>query len=530
MKLFSTAQIAQINEVAERSNQALTPPQKGTSVKGLNEELKRISAEVLEYFKDSPAILITDVVTLHEYVSKLIEAGYAGIDTETTGLDRAKDTIVGFSLYYPGGVEAYIPNRHLVPIFDEPYKNQLSYEQCAFELHRIVDAKVKLIFANADFDLAMIMKDYKVDLLLNCYFDVILAWRCLKEDEKDNTLKGLYNKYVLKGKGDPKKFSDFFTPQLFPYCKPEIAKLYAAHDAKITYELMLFELPYLTKTHRKCQKHHMEKIADLFWNVEMPLVSVSQTMHRTGIYIDKAVASPLLARYTAQMDQAKAVLADMVQDLIDKGEYTTRAKRPFATGKDFNPNSSTHARYLVYTMLQIPTGRGGEGTGKDVLTELNLPITNQILKVRSILVLMNTFVKKMPATTTPDSRIHAQFKQIGAATGRFSSAEPNVQNIPSHAVDIRHMFRATPANTRMINAQEESGFVNFTASRWASLTLADNITKKVINDMSAGENIILKESGRNRSCTINTITEDKLNPELMNISVTPDPVEQPVSL
>ena len=58
---------------------------------------------------------------------------------------------------------------------------------------------------------------------------------------------------MLKGKGDPKKFSDFFTAQLFPYCKPEVAKLYAANDAKITYELFKWQLPYVTKDHPKCK-------------------------------------------------------------------------------------------------------------------------------------------------------------------------------------------------------------------------------------------------------------------------------------
>ena len=78
------------------------------------------------------------------------------------------------------------------------------------------------------------------------------------------------------------------------------------------------------------------------------------------------------------------------------------------------------------------------------MNEINLPVTNQILKVRSLSVLINTFVDKLPNSVARDGRIHGQFKQIGADTGRMSSAEPNLQNIPSHAVDIRHMFRATP--------------------------------------------------------------------------------------
>ena len=93
------------------------------------------------------SILISSKQALHEYVDHCIKHGYAGIDTETTGLDRIHDTIVGASLYYPGGVECYIPMKHLVPIFDEPYKNQLSYEDVGEEFQRLADSKIKLIFA-----------------------------------------------------------------------------------------------------------------------------------------------------------------------------------------------------------------------------------------------------------------------------------------------------------------------------------------------------------------------------------------------
>lgn len=78
---------------------------------------------------------------------------------------------------------------------------------------------------------------------------------------------------------------------------------------------------------------------------------------------------------------------------------------------------------MIYNLLQIPKG-SSSGTGKEVLNELNLPITNQILKVRSLSVLINTFVEKLPAAASLDHRIHGQFKQVGAATGRLSCAEP----------------------------------------------------------------------------------------------------------
>lgn len=440
MSLFSKADMAKFKEVADKSKLLAEEP-KSVKTKSINAELNSISEQVLEYFKDSEAMLITSQDQLHDYVNKCIEFGYAGIDTETTGLDRIHDHIVGASLYVPGMPECYIPSKHLVPIFEVPYKNQLTYEQIGQEFERL--KSVKLIFANADFDLSFIYKDLGVDFCDNCYYDVIVAWRCLKENELKNDLKSLYNKYVLKGKGDPMRFSDFFKPSLFPYCKPEVAKLYAANDAKITYELFKWQLPYCTESHPKCKKAHLEAIARLIWDVELPLIKVCQQMHRTGMYVDQDAAKKLQARYHAELDCENEKLQAMVQDVINNSVVSSSSKPPFLRGVDFNPKSTLHVKYLVYDLLKVPKGKN-ESTDKNFLNELNMPITNQILKVRSLNVLINTFVDKMPNAVSTDGRIHGTFKQQGADTGRMSSAEPNLQNIPSHAADIRHLFRATP--------------------------------------------------------------------------------------
>ena len=148
MKLFNASQLEQIKQVAEKSKESLAQPATSTTSRSINADLQSISKQVEEYFKDSKAILITSKEELHDYITNVIKAGYAGIDCETTGLDRIKDYIVGFSLYYPGGVECYIPNKHLIPIFEAPYKNQLTYEEVQEELLRLVEAEVKLIFAN----------------------------------------------------------------------------------------------------------------------------------------------------------------------------------------------------------------------------------------------------------------------------------------------------------------------------------------------------------------------------------------------
>ena len=104
MGLFNKSQIDKINNVAKKSK-IVNHPVSNTKISSVNDELIRSSKAVEEYFKDSPAILITSKPQLHEYVTAAISAGIVGIDTETTGLDRNKDYIVGASLYYPGGVE-----------------------------------------------------------------------------------------------------------------------------------------------------------------------------------------------------------------------------------------------------------------------------------------------------------------------------------------------------------------------------------------------------------------------------------------
>lgn len=517
--LFTPSQRAAIDSVAKKSNQDLAPSKSTSATRSMNSDLSKISKEVEEYFKDSNAILITDTFQLHEYVDDIIEARYAGIDTETTGLDRINDHIVGVSLYYPGGVECYIPSKHIVPIFDEPYKDQLSYEDIRVELQRIADAGVRLIFANADFDLAMIYKDIKVDLCDNVYYDVLLAWRCLKEDERDNSLKGLYNKYVLKGKGDPKKFTDFFSPALFPYCKPKVARLYAANDARITYDLFVFQLQYITKTSKKCINANLQQIADLFWEVELPLVKVCQNMHRTGIYLDQKNSYRLRQKYSKIMEEEKKKLCEMVQQIIESSSYSPKfgSKRPFRTGAEFNPTSPPHVMHLLRDIMKLPQFNTDKksGTGKDVLADINLPVTKQILLVRSYGVLISTFVEKMPKAVASDGRIHAQFKQIGADTGRMSSANPNLQNIPSHATDIRHMFRATPSKEELVDCEDKEGLVTVSLPRYY-LVKSEGAYKEVVK-LSEKDEVELLYKGKPVSMVVSSISENVSDIKLIDI-------------
>lgn len=509
MGLFSFDEISQIDAIAKKSKDVLKPIQVSKTVTSSQHELEESTRAVLEYFKDSPAILITSSEELHNYVLKAIASGYCGIDTETTGLDRIHDTIVGCSLYYPGGVECYIPNMHRVPIFETPYKNQLSYEEVAKELQLFVNAGTRMIFANADFDLAMIYKDYKVDLIPVFYYDVISAWRCLKENEPKNGLKELYSKYVLRGAGDPKKFSDFFNPKLFPYSKPEVAKLYAANDAKITFELFKWQLPYVTKSHPKCQKNHLEKIADLVWNIEFPMVSVCALMHRVGIYYDMDIRNILKDRYDSRYEEENAKLGDMVQEIISGADISTFQKSPFKSGKEFNEGSPKHVLYLLNDFM----GCQAESGDKATLKLLNVPIADQILKVRALGKLLNSFIDKLPESVAPDGRIHGTFKALGTDTGRLSASDPNMQQIPSHAADIRHQFRATPATEKIDDCTQTEDGIEVTIGLYDTVYMADNTEKDVI-DLQVGDVVKILNNNEEVNAIVKSISNQAPNATL----------------
>ena len=516
MGLFTPAQMEQIKIAAEKSKAALKPPAPKKNINTMSADLDRISKEVEEYFKDSKAILISSKEELHSYVDECIKAGMIGIDCETTGLDVLHDTIVGFSLYAPGSNEAYIPCKHLIPIFDTPYKNQVSYEDCRVELLRLVKHNVKLIFGNADFDLSMFSKDIGVDLSPIFFYDVILGWRCLKENELDNRLKILYNKYVLKGKGDPKTFSDFFPVALFPYCKPAVAKLYAAYDAFITYDLAEWQFQYCIADSPKCKKKNLEAIANLIWKVEMPLVSVCQHLHHTGVHIDKQVANIIKSRYRKIYEVEIVKLRNMVQEAIDNSGFIPNfgQKVPFRSGSEFNPDSNPQMKHLLLNILNIPKEKIKDGTGKETLSTLNLPITDEINKVRSLKTVIGSFTDKLPSIVCLDNRIHARFKQIGADTGRFSSSDPNLQNIPSHLTDIRHMFRATPKSIDKYHCDitEDKNHIIVSVPRYYYLHTSE-VEELKVADIQPGTLVHVLHNNKSEYTTVNSAVESDIRIE-----------------
>ena len=133
-----------------------------------------------------------------------------------------------------------------------------------------------------------------------------------------------------------------------------------------------------------------------------------------------------------------------------------------------------------------------------------MPIATQIARVRSLSTNINTFVDKLPNSVAKDGKIHADFKQIGAATGRLSSSNPNLMNIPSRLSDIRHLFRADPKHTDKLAGKESGNSISFTVHNFAKLIDADG-ELKFVKDYAVGDSVIVDHDGISQSMTIKSI-------------------------
>ena len=192
----------------------------------------------------------------------------------------------------------------------------------------------------------------------------------------------------------------------------------------------------------------------------------------------------------------------MVDEIMHNGDAITIKKSPFKSGKDFNPSgSSPHIKYLLKNFMGITV----DSTNKEELKKLNLPVTNQILKVRSFGVLINSFVDKLPNVTGADGRIHSTFNPIGASTGRFSSKDPNMQNIPSHALDIRHQFRATPAMEKVDDCIETDDCIEVTIGLYDTVYMADG-TEKEVTELQAGDIVIILDNNEEVRAVVQSIS------------------------
>jgi DNA polymerase I-like protein with 3'-5' exonuclease and polymerase domains len=439
---------AQDNKIAKKANattRVATATVKGSG--GIIGRISSITAMVDKYlskYKEESIVIDTEEV-LHEYISVCIENNVISIDTETTGLDPMLDEIAGICIYTPGQKTAYIPINHISYITFLKVPEQLPLDIIRQEFQRIADNKTQIIMFNGPFDVRFM--EHQVGVRLHCYWDCMPASKLLNENELagEGGLKALHKKYCLNGKGDAFKFDDLFKGIPFTQIPIRVGYLYAAHDAKITYELYQFQKPYLIADDPVCIEKGLQDVAWVFHNIEMPMVDVVIDMEDRGITFDLDYNTSLSKKYNILMDERKQhfyELCDMYRDKIEAYENTVVESK---LDNPINIASPTQIAILLYDILKIepPDKRNPRATGVEALSKMDNPIAKAVLAYREMAKLITTYIDKMPDCVNPnDGRVHCKFHQYGAATGRMSSSDPNLQNIPSHNKDIRQSFVA----------------------------------------------------------------------------------------
>jgi DNA polymerase-1 len=345
-------------------------------------------------------------------------------DTETTSLDTLDAEIVGMSFAVESCKAWYVP-----------FPADQAEAQKLVEQYRFVfeDENKTLVGQNIKYDL-QILKNYGVTIK-NRLFDTMVAHFLLNADMRHNMniLAETYLNYSpvsietligKKGKGQMSMRD----------VELSLIKEYASEDADITLQLKHIFAPELTKT-------ETEK---LFTEVEVPLIHVLSDMEREGVNLD----INNLRQYSVELEKSIVAVDKEIQELA---------------GTPFNVSSPKQVGEVLFEYLKIiekpkKTKTGQYSTGEDVLSKLTNkhPIVNKILDYRELVKLKNTYVDVLPELVSKKTnRIHTSYNQVVAVTGRLSSDNPNLQNIPvrtERGREIRKAFIPRDENHVLLSA------------------------------------------------------------------------------
>lgn len=399
----------------------------------------RVSENLGEY-QDDYKILIKDE-EVKDYFNKILESGICAIDTETTGLNFFTDNIVGICLYLEGEKASYIPLNHISSIYQTRIENQANIELVKELLKKCVDQDIKFIYHNGKFDINVL--ETFLGFKMNCpYWDTLVASHLITNDENQRSLKDQYSKYCSQVENKEKietlsHFNDLFEGLRFDYVPIESGYIYAARDAFMTYKLYEYQKAIF-------EQEEYKDTYKLFREVEIPIIEVTASMQRTGVAIDLELAKKLKDEYTEKLNTITETVYNEIkvyEYLIIKYKmlhYNCKLQEPI------NFNSNDQLAILLYDIIGcIPDKEKPRGVAEDILKKIDLPLTNAILEYRSVAKLLSTYIEAIPNKIEPATgRLHASFNQNGTDTGRFSSSDPNLQNIPRDG-GIRNMFKAS---------------------------------------------------------------------------------------
>jgi DNA polymerase-1 len=373
--------------------------------------------------------IVTEQEVLDAWLAKLRAADLFAFDTETTSLDYMEAQVVGVSFAVVPGEAAYVPLAH--DYLGAP--EQLDREAVLEQLRPLLeDERQAKVGQNLKYDASVLanhgitLRGIRFDTMLESY---VLDSTATRHDMDSLALKYLGQKTIkfedVAGKG---------AKQLtFNQVNVEEAGPYAAEDADITLRLHQTLWPRLEQESALCS---------VFSDMEMPLVPVLSRIERQGALISRE----LLLQQSAELGTRLLELQGMVHELA---------------GQEFNLGSPKQLGQILFEKLGLPiikkTPKGAPSTAEEVLAELALdyPLPKLLLEYRSLSKLKSTYTDKLPEMIKPATgRVHTSYHQAVTATGRLSSSDPNLQNIPIRTEEGRRIRQAfiAPDGYRIVAA------------------------------------------------------------------------------
>lgn len=381
---------------------------------------------------------VTTEVQLAKWIKKIQAEKLVAVDTETNALDVMSAELVGISFGLASGEACYIPLTHKEEVSEqagqgdlfakntamvgyELVKNQLDLTACLAQLKPILeDEQIKKIGQNIKYDLT-VFANHGIEVQ-GVAFDTMLESYTQNSTGRHN-MDDLAERYLghktiafeeIAGKGK--------NQLTFDKIALDVASEYAAEDADVTMKLHQTLFPELEKT---------PTLLKLFNDIEMPLVRVLSHIERNGVLIDPQ-------KLLAQSQEIEQRLAEVEAEVHQ------------AAGQEFNLASTKQLQEILFEKLGLPvkkkTPKGAPSTNEEVLEELAQEghiVPKLLIEHRGLSKLKSTYTDKLPQMINPKTgRVHTSYHQAVTATGRLSSSDPNLQNIPIRNEEGRRIRQA----------------------------------------------------------------------------------------
>ena len=381
---------------------------------------------------------VTTETQLTKWIKKIQKEKLVAVDTETNALDVMSAELVGISFGLASGEACYIPLTHKEEVSEqagqgdlfakntamvgyELVKNQLDLTACLAQLKPILeDEQIKKIGQNIKYDLT-VFANHGIEVQ-GVAFDTMLESYTQNSTGRHN-MDDLAERYLghktiafeeIAGKGK--------NQLTFDKIALDVASEYAAEDADVTMKLHQTLFPELEKT---------PTLLKLFNEIEMPLVRVLSHIERNGVLIDPQ-------KLLAQSQEIEQRLAEVEAEVHQ------------AAGQEFNLASTKQLQEILFEKLGLPvkkkTPKGAPSTNEEVLEELAQEghiVPKLLIEHRGLSKLKSTYTDKLPQMINPKTgRVHTSYHQAVTATGRLSSSDPNLQNIPIRNEEGRRIRQA----------------------------------------------------------------------------------------